>query len=125
MDIQKLFETLSECVAKSVDSPGVEVVKMHNIEVPVITAEAKKHEKELRKLLLDYPEPERLASGPSYIEVGAAVGSQRTAFILFAVGKVLRFWTVITPESLGIKELDASQLAGGGMIMISGYNSAT
>jgi len=57
MDIQKLFETLSECVAKSVDSPGVEVVKMHNIEVPVITAEAKKHEKELRKLLLDYPEP--------------------------------------------------------------------
>lgn len=38
--------------------------------------------------------------GPNYIEAGSIIGSQRTAFLLFATGEVLGFWQVVTPRKL-------------------------
>ncbi len=67
---------------------------------------------ELIALLADYPQPDRLAGGPSYIEVGAVLGSQSAAFRLFALGHVLELWKLITPASLGMTGEKARQMAG-------------
>jgi hypothetical protein len=83
---------------------------------------AEAHRAALVALLNEYPEPDRLAGGPSYIELGAALGDQGAAFQLFALGQVLGLWTVITPRALGFDD-DASirEMARRGLVMISGY----
>lgn len=72
-------------------------------------------------LLAEYPEPERLPRGPNYLEVGAALNDQRTALLAFAVGHLLGVWKVVTPYDLGVSEPAAARMAGGGMVLISGY----
>lgn len=100
--------------------PSLELVDMELLTVGVDKEEATKRRAELISILDDYP-PERLAGGPSYIDVGAEIGDQGAAFQLFALGKVLGLWEVITPKTLGINGEKASELAGLGFIMISGY----
>lgn len=68
-----------------------------------------------------YPEPERLAGGPSYIELGGELGDQGRALQLIALGGYLHLWTVITPAALGIDGDLADEMAGSGYIMLSGY----
>ena len=101
--------------------PSLELVDMELLTIGVDKEEATKRRAELISILDDYPKPERLAGGPSYIEVGAEIGDQGAAFQLFALGKVLGLWEVITPKTLGINGEKASELAGLGFIMISGY----
>jgi hypothetical protein len=59
--------------------------------------------------------------GPSYIEVGAALGSQQLALQLFGLGEAAGLWRVITPARLGVTGADGHVLAGRGYVMISGY----
>jgi hypothetical protein len=61
--------------------------------------------------------PERMAGGPSYIELGAWIGSQDLALRLLALGELCELWQVITPAKLGIEGPEADQLAGGGFVM--------
>ena len=98
-----------------------ERVDMHFVTVAVNKAKAEKHRAELISLLNDYPNPEELAGGPSYIAVGGALGDQGLAFELFALGKVLGIWDVITPERMGVTGAEADQMAGMGYIMCTGY----
>jgi hypothetical protein len=106
--------------------PNLEKVDMVFLTIGVDKEEAEKRKPELIEILNSYPDPKRLAGGPSYIEVGAAIGDQGAAFQLFALGKVLGLWEVITPKTLHItNEEQARQLAGVGMIMISGYRHET
>src|ERR1700679_3108460 len=97
--------------------PTIEKVDMVFLTIGVDKAEAEKHSAELRKILADYP---RSKDGPSYIEVGAEIGDQGAAVQLFAVGKVLGFWDVITPGTLGIKGAQARVMASVGFIICSG-----
>jgi hypothetical protein len=71
-----------------------------------------------------YPDQERLAGGPSYIEVGGALESQEIALRWMALGKALGVWGILTPESLGFRGEDAAELAGAGMVMISPKGAA-
>src|SRR5882724_8012570 len=64
---------------------GVEKVDLQFLTIGVDKAKAEKRRAELVALLDDYPQPARLASGPSYIEVGAEIGDQGAAFQLFAL----------------------------------------
>lgn len=79
------------------------------------------HKAEIARLLdgLDV----ELERGPSYTDVGAALGSQEYALRLFGLGEVLKFWNVITPSVFGFEGEDAKVYAGRGFIMTSGYNS--
>ncbi len=45
------------------------------------------------------------------------------ALRLFALGKVLGFWNIITPETLGFKGEAADEFAGKGFVMMGGYKS--
>lgn len=100
---------------------GLEKVDMHFVTVAVNKAAAEQERAALVALLNAWPDPERLAGGPSYIEVGGVIGDQGAAFELFALGKVLGIWDVITPETLGATGEQARQMAGSGFIMCTGY----
>lgn len=104
--------------------PEIVKVDLHFIVVGVDKAKAEEIKPELIAILNDYPSPERLAGGPSYIEVGAELGDQGTALQLFAVGQVLGLWSVITPATLGMDGPIADQMAGSGFVMMSGYARA-
>ena len=99
---------------------GIEKVDCHFVVIGVDKFKAKKHKIELVRILKTYP---RLADGPSYIEVGGEIGDQGAAFQLFALGKVLGLWDIITPEKLGITGSQADQMAGNGFVMISGFQA--
>lgn len=101
---------------------GARLIDCHFIDVGVNLERAREVEPVVKAWLADYPEPERLAGGPSYIELGAEIGSQELAFRLFAYGEAMGYWRVITPEKLGVKGEFADALAGQGMIMITGYH---
>ena len=103
---------------------GVEKVDMEFLVIGVDKAKAESHKAELIAILNTYPDPERLAGGPSYIEVGAEIGDQGMAFQLFAIGKVLGLWDVMTPASLGFKGEEAREMAGRGFVMMTGYRKA-
>lgn len=104
-------------------APSLVKVDCHFIQICVDKDKAERLRSDLLALLAEYPKPERLAEGPSYIEVGAAIGDQGAAFQLFAVGEVLDLWKVITPARLGITGPMADQMAGSGFVMMSGYRS--
>jgi hypothetical protein len=102
----------------------IEKVDLAFIVIGVDRAKAEQHKAELIDILNSYPEPDRLAGGPSYIEVGAQIGDQGAAFQLFALGKVLGLWDVITPKSLGFDGEAARNMAGMGYVMCTGYKRA-
>ena len=97
------------------------VVDAHFVKVGVNKDLARDREDDLRELLAGYPRPDRLAQGPSHIEVGAAIGSQEHAFRLFALGKALGLWDVVTPATFGFEGEEADRMAGSGFVMMSGY----
>jgi hypothetical protein len=103
--------------------PDIEKRDVHFFVVAVDKAKAEQYRPSLIEWLTNYPEPERLAGGPSYIEIGARVGSQEAALRLFALGDVLGLWKLITPERLGITGPEADALAGNGLVMISGWKA--
>ena len=75
----------------------------------------------LVELLKHYPYPERLAAGPSYIELGGILGDQGQALALIALGHVLKLWEAITPALFGVTGAEAQKMAGMGYVMISGF----
>lgn len=104
-----------------VEDNGIVKVDCHFVVIGVHKAAAGAHKEELISILKEYPKPDRLAGGPSYIEMGGEIGDQGAAFQLFAVGEVLGLWKVITPKTLGITGPAADEVAGGGLVMISGF----
>jgi hypothetical protein len=98
-----------------------ERVDMHFVTVAVSKARAEARRAEFIALLNDYPNPAELAGGPSYIAVGGVIGDQGAAFEMFALGKVLGLWDVITPEKFGMTGEEARRAAGAGYIMCTGY----
>jgi hypothetical protein len=104
--------------------PELEKVDCELVVIGVDKTEAEKIKPQLIAALADYPEPDRLAGGPSYIDVGAVIGDHGMAFQLFALGKVLGLWDVITPTRLGLSGEEARNLAGLGMVMMTGWKAA-
>lgn len=148
MDIERLFAILSETTTQlrkgetvetrqvgnlavidaylmpheSEAPPDLDKVDLEFVVIGVDKAKAESLRGEIVGLLDAYPQPERLAAGPSYIEVGGVIGSQGGAFQLFALGEVLGLWKVITPRTFGITDSEqARTLAGSGFILITGY----
>jgi hypothetical protein len=75
----------------------------------------------LRELLrLHYPHPVRLEGGPTYIEMGTALGLQELALRLIALGKLVGLWDVITPAAFGYEGAPAQELARSGLVMCTG-----
>ena len=106
-----------------VDGDALTKVDVEFMIIGVRQATAELHKAELIDILNHYPDPGRLAGGPSYIEVGGVIGDQGAAFCLFALGKALDLWDIITPSKLGMEGEQAREAAGRGFIMITGYTA--
>jgi hypothetical protein len=106
-------------------SEGIEKVDCHFLIIGVYKKKALERKDELLTVLKGWDEKPALSSGPSYIHVGAAIGSQDAAFQLFALGKVLGLWSLITPESIGITGESADVMAGKGFVMIDGFRPSS
>lgn len=102
----------------------IEKVDCEFVVIGVDRKKAEARKGDLIEILNSYPQPERLASGPSYIEVGGEIGDQGAAFQLFALGKVLGLWDVITPATFGMTGEEARRAAGAGYVMMTGYRRA-
>lgn len=104
---------------------GIQLFDVEFVVIGVDPAEAEERREDVLEWLRAYPEPIRLAGGPSYMEVGAHLGDQTLAFQLFALGQVLGLWELITPLTLlgPLAPLEQRRaLAGNGYIMMSGWN---
>ena len=77
------------------------------------------------ELLEQYPEPERLKGGPSYLELGGVLGDQGLALKLIGLGELLGVWKAITPALFHMEGEEADALAGNGFIMAGGMRGAT
>lgn len=130
MDIERLERIIRYClwngpggaqISKSNPPPGMKLVSVHFHIVALNEKNCIESRNALIEILSDYPEPDRLKLGPSYIELGAFLGDQLRALMLMAVGEGAGLWRVITPETLHITGAAADEMAGGGMVMISGY----
>ncbi len=75
-----------------------------------------------RLLLAEYPSPERLRAGPSYIEIGGELGDQGLALLLIGLGELTGIWKIATPKSLGIEGQAANRMMGNGFIMPAGWS---
>ena len=101
--------------------PNLELVDLELLTIGVDKARAEAKKDTLIALLKEFPDKELLASGPSYISVGYHIGDQGTAFQLFALGKVLGLWDIITPANFHVTGEKAREMAGVGYIMITGF----
>jgi hypothetical protein len=120
----KVTEIYAMPPADDPKAADLEKVDLEFLVIGVDKAAAERHKDELIEILKTYPQPERLAGGPSYIEVGAEIGDQGAAFQLFALGKVLGLWSVITPATMGFSGAEARAMAGSGFVMMSGWREA-
>lgn len=101
---------------------GFESVDLEFVTIGVDKIKAEARRETLISILTAYPNLDRLAQGPSYIEVGGEIGDQGAAFKLFALGKVLGLWSIITPETFGFSGHEARMMAGRGYVMITGWH---
>lgn len=118
-------------VDETPDTPDENIVDVHFFNVKVDAEEAERHRDEFHAICAAWPpdpthmSENRLASGPSYIELGAQIGTfqgQQDALRFMALGEILGAWKVVTPARLHIEyEELANQLAGSGYVMISAY----
>lgn len=102
----------------------LEMVPLCFVTAGVWREEALKHEKAVLELLDRYPDPLRMAEGPSYIEVGSVLDSRDAALRLFALGRVLGFWSIFTPSAFGMTGKEAERAARDGFVTISGWQGA-
>jgi hypothetical protein len=99
-----------------------EKVDMVFVDVVVDRTKAEQYREALTTILKDYPQPERLAGGPSYIELAPNLGMQQEgALRVMALGKALGLWNVLSAKTLGMDDIQAREFAGSGFLMISEY----
>lgn len=103
--------------------PDLNKIDMEFVVIGVDRKKAEEHKQELIEILNEM-DPQMMRDGPSYIHMGAEIGDQGAAFQLFALGKTLGLWNVITPKSFGFSGEEARRLAGAGMVLMSGYPRA-
>ncbi len=120
VDVVELFGYDHTSEAPSGDN--FDKVDMIFVDVVVDRARAEQYRGALAEQMRAYPQPERLAGGPSYIELAPNMGmEQEGALRVMALGKTLGIWDVMSAKTLGMDDATARQMAGQGFLMISGY----
>lgn len=93
--------------------------------IGVDPGKALEHRAELVGILKEFPSIKLLQSGPSYLQVGAALSDfgvkfeMKDTLALFALGQALGFWAVQTPKMVGAVGADARKMIENGHITIT------
>ena len=101
---------------------GLEHVDLELLVVGVDRQAAARHRAELIELLKCYPRPHRLRAGLSYVELANDIGSRAAALQLFALGRVLGLWDLITPAQLRTSGRAARYLARIGILVSTPFD---
>ena len=128
MNVKRINEILVKCLGNPSEhrSHTIDVWRPVCLNIQAVS----EHQDELVDLLKEWPDESwgqpvpALGEELSYITVGAVLGSQQMAFVLFAVGLMLGWWRLLTPETvLGLGKANpyANQLVGLGFIAVTGY----
>ena len=134
LDIERILAILVDSLGK-VDQeenplPGSEVIDVFLLRVTLDTDKVHEHEAEMIELLREWPDTSwgqyvpPLGKEINYLVAGGVLGDQRSAFLLFAFGKLLDWWNILDPSTVLKLEKDdplAQALAGQGMIAVMGY----
>jgi len=133
MDVTRISAILVDCLGnKNADGSledGTELIDAWAV-IILWTEKVHEYEDEMVELLRDWPNTSwgqpvpPLGQEINYLQAGAILGDQGMAFMLFAFGKLLDWWQILEPCSvLGLAKDDplAQQMAGSGMVAISGY----
>lgn len=102
----------------------LEIVDMWFVNIGVDKPAALQYREEIVELLDTKWEGwsgEPLKNGLSFLSFGATIGSQDLALAFMAVGKVLGFWQIVTPATLGVTGPLGDQMAGGGFVMATAF----
>jgi hypothetical protein len=106
--------------------PGVEQLDQVDCQFVVVGVnreQAEKHRAEFIEFLETYPEPQKLADGPTYKHMATIVGDDMTALRVFGLGQTLGLWNVILPDQLGVDPELVDEAADLGLIVATGYTS--
>ena len=135
MDIERidaiLVDSLRETDESQQTGAGSEIFNFFVVTLAMKTDKVHEHAAEMIELLKDWPSESwgqpvpPLGKEISYLTAGAVLGDQGRAFILFAFGKILGWWEIMDPHTmLGMEYNDplAHQLAGVGLVSITGYH---
>lgn len=87
--------------------------------VAIFPVKAEENKSKLIDIMRTYPDQDRLRKGPSYIEVGAVIGSQEAAFKLAALGKYLGLCDIMSPLSMGFDGKSSVDMITSGFFFIS------
>ncbi len=134
MDIARIEAILADSLGEVDDSkaplPGSEVVDVFMMTIAYKTDKVREHAAEMVELLKSWPSESwgqpvpPLGNEINYMIAGGVLEDQRRALMLFAFGKLLNWWDILDPHTmLGLDKDDplAQQMAGVGMVAISGY----
>lgn len=111
-----------ESTEKAPKGNHVDKIDMIFVDVVVDKTKAEHYKSDLIKILKEYPQPDRLAGGPSYIELAPNLGmEQEGALRVMALGKMLGLWDILSGKTLGASDKETLEMAGSGFLMISGY----
>lgn len=126
----QLFDILDETCVRVQPEPGFDVpegkqlVDVVFFKVLVNKEPAEHHRQHLTDFLDTLPS-DVMKGGPSYIHLGGLIGDQGMALQTMGLGEALGLWKVITPRTLGFSgDEEVKELAGRGLVMISGYSHA-
>ena len=103
------------CADKGAERPA----PSHSVNIHFfwVSVKGSPSQKDLHDLLeRHYPDMGRLRRGPSYMEMGAALGDQGLALLLIGLGELVGLWRAVTPERLGFEGADATSMAGSGLV---------
>ncbi len=112
--------------------PGDVLVDIDIFRFAVTKARAQHYQHEVADILSlypssYYPDLTHLEDGPNYLELGAALDSQRTALWLCAYGEAVGFWRVQTPRrthgDVVSREFSITMIELIGDLSINGYRA--
>lgn len=134
MDIARieaiLADSLGETDEANEPAVGCVIIDMSIVSISYNSIKVRSHAAEMIELLKDWPSESwghpipPLGEEINYIAAGGALEDQRRALMLFAFGKLLDWWDILSPVAVfGMSKDDpvAQQLVGGGLLSIIGY----
>lgn len=133
MHVARIIEILEDCLSKTDENgrpaPSNEVVDVW-VEFTLNADKAREYESEMVELLKAWPSESwgvtvpRLGEEINYLIAGSVLRGQYRAFLLFAYGKLLGWWTILDPRTmLGMDKHNelAQEMAHSGLVSVFGY----
>lgn len=118
MIYREVFDMPTE---NQLEADNIAMVDLHFVKVAVQLDIVEDYREEIDKLLLEWPQPDRLAAGLNFLEIGKLLHNQESALQFMALGEIMGYWEVSIPTMLGYEGDIANIMASQGHITVTGW----